>query len=93
MALDLINEKIRTHLAPYGKSLESRTVRADPTTIYQGYARAGSRTTDAKWIIWRIKTDGTSVTTRMARTDANTNDQEEQNKIMSTPEIYDYVES
>lgn len=92
MSLDLLYERIRTHIAPYGVSFEHVITNSNSTTSYVGFARAGTRTSDAKWIIFRIQQSGSTVTTRMARTSTTVNDQEQLNKVFDTPDIYDYVD-
>lgn len=92
MSLDLLYERIRTHIAPYGISFEHIIVNADSNTSYVGFVRAGGRTSEARWIIFRIKQSSTTVTTRMARTSATVNDQEQLNKVWDNYATYDYVD-
>ena len=92
MSISLIHERIRTHLVPSGVSLEQKTINSDPSTSYVGFARAGSSTAEAKWIIIRIKQSGSGVTYRFSRTSATVNDQEQFNKIMDNATTYDYVD-
>lgn len=92
MSLDLLHERVRSRIAPYGISLEHVIVNANSTTSYIGFARAGSLTSQARWIIFRIKQSGSTVKTRLARTSSTSTDQEELNKVFDNYATYDYVD-
>jgi hypothetical protein len=86
MIVNLISDIMRNLYLKSNGSLDTLVDDADPNAIYMGFAKAGSSTSEEKWIIYRVKRIDGITYTRMADAD------ERFIKIFNNRAIYSYIE-
>ena len=91
-ALSVLYERVRKYIAPFSGPIEHVILEGNSNTNYIFFAKAGTLTSEAKWLGWRVQQSGSYIKYRMARTSATATDQEQFNKIADDAATYNYVD-